>query len=342
MTPLALGLGEALAAITESEATGDGAAHYLQVRMLGFPFEVCSFVVLGILRAGYRAVWTPLVVMLVALTANAGLNALFVWGFGWGLTGIALASAIAPALAVGCAAVPISRWGGWAIGAGLGAVRRLKLAPMTMLSLQLGGIAVWRGILLNGVLIGSSVVAERFSTNALAAHGLALQLWLLIAFAIDGFSHAGLAYGSRLLGAGEFDRARAFAWRLIGASFGLCAIICGLLIAVWSALPGVFGLDAIAAAAFIALLTPLCIQVLPSSVAFVADGILKGAGDIAFLARQMLLASAVVFPLALFFLGDSLTGLWWAVTLWLVARATLSALRLAGSRWQKIAAEQLE
>ena len=46
---------------------------------------------------------------------------------------------------------------------------------MTQLSVQLGGKALWRGLFLNAVLVGSSVYAERFSTPELAAHGLALK-----------------------------------------------------------------------------------------------------------------------------------------------------------------------
>ena len=192
------------------------------------------------------------------------------------------------------------------------------------------------------MLIGSAVVAEHLSTSDLAAHGLALQIWLLIAFLIDGFAHAGLAFGSQLLGAGALAQARLFSWRLLTASFGLCALICCALVMTWNQLPSFFGLDAAASTAFLALLIPMCTQVLPSSLAFVGDGILKGAGDLAFLARQMAFASVLIFPLALLFLGKDLLGLWWAVTSWVTARALLSLLRLAGTRWQEIAQQQLD
>ncbi len=339
--PVALILGEGVMLLTQSEATGSGARHYLQVRMLGLPFEICGFVILGILRAGFQAVWTPIFVMLVALISNACLNALFVWGFGWGLSGLALGSSLAPLVAALFAAVPITRWRGWALRPGIAAVRQMRLDPMTKLSARLGRLALTRGLLLNAVLIGSSLVAERFSTSDLAAHGLAIQLWLLIAFLLDGFAHAGLAYGSRLLGAGDFERARRLAWRLVAASGVLAALICLALVIVWTGLPHLFGLDGIAAAAFAAVLVPMCLQSVPASIAFVADGILKGAGDLGFLASQMAWASLVAFPLALWVLGDDLRGLWWAMTAWVAARALLSAWRLRGSAWTQIASEQL-
>ncbi len=339
--PTALILGEGVMFLTQSEATGSGAKHYLQVRMLGLPFEICGFVIFGILRAGFQAVWTPVFVMLVALGANASLNALFVWGFGWGLSGLALGSSLAPLVAVLFAAVPITRWRGWTLRPGAAAVRQLRLDPMTKLSARLGRLALTRGLLLNAVLIGSSLVAERFSTSELAAHGLAIQIWLLIAFLLDGFAHAGLAYGSRLLGAGHFDRARRLAWRLVGASGGLAALIALGLFVAWSTLPQLFGLDGVATAAFAAVLLPMCLQALPASIAFVADGMLKGAGDLAFLAQQMALASLVAFPIALAVVGDDLRGLWWAITIWVSARALLCGWRLRGQAWTRIASEQL-
>jgi MATE family multidrug resistance protein len=341
MVPVALILGEGVMLLTQSEATGSGARHYLQVRLLGLPFEICAFVVFGILRAGFAAVFTPIAVMLVALVANASLNALFVWGFGWGLSGLALASAISPAIAVCFAIVPISSWKGWALKRGIRAVRYFELNPMTKLSARLGSMALWRGLLLNGVLIGGSLVAEGFSTSDLAAQGLALQLWLLLAFLLDGFAHAGLAFGSRLLGAGAIVKARQFAWRLIAASGVLALGLCALMLVAWHLLPGLFGLDGIAAAAFVSVLLPMCVQTFPASLAFVADGLLKGAGDLKFLAQQMAFASLLVFPAALWLSGDNLTGLWWAMTAWISARALLCLWRLRGDAWIAIAQSQM-
>ena len=116
VTPLGWLLGHVVMAITESEATGSGARH-LQLRLLGLPFEMAGFVAFGVLRAGFHAVWTPILVMAVALIANSLYNAILVFGFGLGLTGLALGSSLAALTAVGCASFPIGRWGlafsGW-------------------------------------------------------------------------------------------------------------------------------------------------------------------------------------------------------------------------------------
>jgi MATE family multidrug resistance protein len=341
VTPLGWLLGHVVMAITESEATGSGARHYLQLRLLGLPFEMAGFVAFGVLRAGFHAVWTPILVMAVALIANSLYNAVLVFGFGLGLTGLALGSSLAALTAVGCASLPIGRWGGWRSAAGRRAVRRFELSPMTQLSVQLGGKALWRGLFLNAVLVGSSVYAERFSTPELAAHGLALQIWLLLAFVIDGFAHAGTAFGSQLIGSGEHRQARTLGWRLMRHSVILCIVLCTLLALSWSGIARLIGLDGVAQMAFAALLLPMMAQTVPASAAFVADGLLKGAGDLGFLATQMVAASALVFPIALVVLGDSLQGLWWAVCAWVTARALLCTWRLSGDRWIAVAVGQM-
>ena len=339
--PVGLILGEVVMSLTDSEATGSGARHYLQIRMIGLPFEMAGFVAFGIFRAGFQAVWTPIIIMSVALIANALYNFLFVFVFNFGLTGLALGSSLAALTALIAAALPIGRWQGWTPKVGMSSVRRLQLAASTKLSIRLGGKAMWRGILLNMVLVGSSLVAERYSTSDLAAHGLALQIWLLLAFIIDGFAHAGLAFGSRLIGSGAFDKARRLGWRLMRHSAILCALICLVLTLSWPFIAPGFSLDGIAAAAFATLLLPMVVQTLPASIAFVADGMLKGAGDLGFLAWQMLIASALVFPISLAIFGGSLRGLWWAVTAWVGTRAVLCVWRLTTDSWIIIAKRQM-
>ena len=339
--PVGLGLGEVVIGLTDSESTGSGARHYLQIRMLGLPFEMAGFVAFGIFRSGFQAVWTPIIVMTVALIANALYNFLFVFVFDFGLSGLALGSSLAALTALIAASIPIGRWQGWTPLVGFSSVRRFELAASTKLSVRLGGKAMWRGIFLNMVLVGSSLVAEHFSTSELAAHGLALQIWLLLAFVIDGFAHAGLAFGSHLIGSGAFNAARRFGWRLIGHSTLLCFALCITLTLSWDWIALGFRLDGIAAAAFATLLLPMIVQTLPASVAFVADGLLKGAGDLGFLAWQMIVASALVFPLGLLAFGGSLRGLWWAVTAWVTTRALLCVWRLASDRWEIIAKRQM-
>jgi Na+-driven multidrug efflux pump len=67
----------------------------------------------------------------------------------------------------------------------------------------------------------------------------------------------------------------------------------------------------------------------------VLDGILIGAGDMAFLARAMVFGTLVFLPpaLAVAALGLGIGWLWAAIALFMATRAATLLIRFAGDRW---------
>jgi putative MATE family efflux protein len=332
-----VGLGAAVA----HEPTASGAAHYLAVRMLGMPFSLCLFVLIGVLRTGHKDGWGPVVIMVVVLGANVGLDLFLAIGLGWDLSGLALASAISPALGCAVGVFLLRRRGGIDLTAGLASLRARLGGAALRLSLRLGGPLVLRALMLNAVLFTAAAWSERFGTEALAAHGLALQVWLLLAFSIDGFALAGQAFASHMLGAGDGVGARRLARHLLVFCLLAVSVLAFALSAIWSTLPTWFSLDGAAAAAFESLRLPMLVQMPLAVGAFVTDGLLKGAGDVRFLAIQLALSSLLVFPVVLMLFGVNLPGLWWAIDVWLLTRAILGLSRIFGDRWIIVATEQM-
>jgi Na+-driven multidrug efflux pump len=80
---------------------------------------------------------------------------------------------------------------------------------------------------------------------------------------------------------------------------------------------------------WVALVQPL------NGVAFVLDGILIGAGDMAFLARGMVGAAAVFIPpaVAVAALDLGIGWLWACIALLMATRAASLGVRFAGTRW---------
>ena len=76
------------------------AVRYLQVYFAGIPFVMLYNFVAAILR-GKGDTKRPLYVLLATGAINVALNVLFVAGFGWGVTGVAIATVIANALSAG-------------------------------------------------------------------------------------------------------------------------------------------------------------------------------------------------------------------------------------------------
>src|SRR4028118_1968904 len=70
------------------------AVAYLRISALGVPFAMVALAGQGLLR-GVGNLRTPLVILVAANVANAVLEVLFVYGFGWGLAGSAWGTVIA-------------------------------------------------------------------------------------------------------------------------------------------------------------------------------------------------------------------------------------------------------
>ena len=103
---LALAIGFALLVLLELTApaivglmggegeVADGAVLYLRIAALGSPLFMLASGAQGYLR-GIGDLRTPLLILVAAHIVNAGLEVLFVYGFGWGLAGSAWGTVIA-------------------------------------------------------------------------------------------------------------------------------------------------------------------------------------------------------------------------------------------------------
>ncbi|MAO83280.1 MAG: hypothetical protein CMH50_05250 [Myxococcales bacterium] len=341
IVPIAAGLEGLCQFMAERDATSEGAAHYIGLRLLGLPLILVFQVLVAILRNVEKNAWTPLWATCGILLANGACDVLFCLYLPLGLGGLALASAVTPLIGIMLCWRRLRQQSLLDFSNQWSAIREQRLSSGLSLSLSLGGTALLRGCLLNLTLIATSILAERFGTEALGAHGLALQMWLLIAFSIDGFALAGQAYGSHLLGSGDRKATRQLAWRL----YRLCLLGAGalglVLYGLWDWLPVLFALDGSAHLAFAELALPLLVQIPLGVGAFVSDGMLQGAGDQKFLAWQMGAASLLGFPLALLSVPFNLPNLWWAVAFWLLIRMALGTARLAGDGWLELSDRQM-
>ena len=168
------------------------AVTYLRISALGVPFAMISLAGQGFLR-GVGNLKTPLVILVVANAANAVLEVLFVYGFGWGLAGSAWGTVIAQ-VGMGLAFVY------WLLGAPADS-RRPSWRTMRPLLRVGGDIAVRTGALLLSFMLASAVAA-RMGEASLAAHQIAFGLFVFLALVLDAVAIAGQILVGRMLGAG--------------------------------------------------------------------------------------------------------------------------------------------
>jgi putative MATE family efflux protein len=207
--------------------------------------------------------------------------------------------------------------------------------------LRLGRDLVLRGLAFQACFLSATAVAARFGPATVAAHQIALQLWLFCSLALDSVAIAAQALIGAALGAGRADDARVLARRvaLVGLACGIGFAL--LILAGTDVLPRLFTADPqVRAQARLA--WPWFVGMQPlAGVVFALDGVFIGAGDVGYL-RNLTIAAALGGFLPMIWLayglGLGLGGVWAGLTAFVVIRLVLLLYRLAGDRWAVVGA----
>ena len=304
------------------EELREPALAYLRIRALAGPAVLFVTAGHGAFR-GYRDTRTPLLVTLGLNLINLVLDPLFIFGFGWGLEGAALATLAA-------------QWLGalWFLHLllrsrrrELGITPRLPALAEIRPFLRIGGELALRTLALIGTLTLATAVATRVGTVQVAAHQVTTQIWLLLAMTVDSLAVAAQAMVAGYRGAGEAAMARRASNRLLGWGLLSGVALAGLFYLLAPVLPRLFT-DEPAVLAAVASIFPFVIVMQPlNAVVFVWDGVFMGAERFRFLAGQMAFSGACA-ALVLFLvlpMGWGLTGVWWGIVALMVARAVTLA-----------------
>jgi MATE family multidrug resistance protein len=301
---------------------------YFDLRIWGAPASLCTFGILGSF-VGLGRTRHLLVTQLVLNGVNIILDVVFAVGFGWGVKGIALGTAIAEWVTLGIALVLALRV--------LRAERlddepfwpaaRIADRALALRTLGANGDIMVRTLFL---LMGFAWFTNQgalFGADVLAANHVLLQLVSLSAYLLDGYAHATEIHVGRAVGARArtgFDQAVRAATQLAAATAALLGV--SILLAGPSAIGLLTDLGPVRAVAE-RHLPHSAIYVVVSFAAFQLDGIFIGATG----TREMRNASVISFT-AFVGLSHLLTpayenlGLWWAFIFYVVVRAaTLGA-----------------
>jgi putative MATE family efflux protein len=342
---LALGLGAVLALVGytttpflvglvgPSADVAAAAVTYLGISVWGLPAMLIVFAATGLLR-GMQDTVTPLWIAGLGFAANAALNALFIYGFGWGIAGSAAGTVVAQWGMVGAYAVVTGR---------LARRHDARIRPQregVRGSARSGGWMFLRTASLRLALLSTVAVATMLGTSELAAWQVAFTIFSTAAFALDALAIAAQALVGKGLGAGSVEEVhhvlrRTVAWGawfgvFVGAVIGSLSSVIGLLFT------GDARLAALVAPALVVLAVaqPVC------GIVFVLDGVLIGAGDGRYLAIAGGLNLVVYLPVlvVLWFLHPA----GWAGLLWLavaffgvymLARLATLGWRVRGTAW---------
>ena len=295
---------------------------YFNIRVWGLPFTLLTIGIFGIFR-GLQNTYYPMIIAIVGTILNIVLDIILVYGIEGFINpmfiqGAAYASLVAQVTMAFLAMILLYK------------KTNIKLAvkfpfnPKIKSFMQMFGNLVIRTASLNVTLYFCNAFATKYGDEFIAAYTIAINLWFLVAFIIDGYSSAGTILSGKLYGEKSYGVLMKFGNDLtkIGVKIGVIMCIIGFVF--YYPLGRIFNNDPVVLEEFynifwiVLAMLPLC------SIAFIFDGIYKGLGWMKDLRNVLLFSTFIIFvPFVILFdhydLG--LHGIFYAFTLWILSRS---------------------
>ena len=294
---------------------------YFKIRIFGFPFSLFVFAVFGIFR-GLQNTYYPMVIAIIGASLNVVLDIIFVYGIegfipAMNIEGAAYASIIAQIT--------------------MAVIALIILLKKTTISLKLSlpfhkeiphllgmiGNLFIRTIALNTALFFATAYATDYGKEYIAAYTIGLNIWLLGAFMIDGYSSAGNILSGKLLGAKDYKTLLKLSSKLAKYGFFMGMIIAILGFVFYDFIGQIFTKDPLVLEQFYHVFWIVILTQPISAITFIFDGMFKGMGEMKYLRNLLILSTGFVFiPTLLFFdwLDYKLVAIWIAFTFWILAR----------------------
>lgn len=294
---------------------------YYKIRVFGFPFTLFTIAVFGAFR-GLQNTYYPMIIAIVGAVSNIVLDVILVYGIeglipAMHIKGAAYASLIAQFLMAIISAYYLLKKTPIPLKVSLPINKEIGKFLIMVLNLLV------RTIALNVTLYLGSSFATGYGKEYIAAYTIAINIWFLGAFLIDGYASAGNILSGKLYGAKQYGLLISLSNKLIkyGVVLGLGIGLLGAIF--YYPIGEIFTDDKNVLEAFynvfwiVLLMQPFC------SLAFIFDGMFKGLGKMKFLRNLLLFATGIVFVpilLVLDHLDYKLYGIFIAMTFWIIAR----------------------
>ena len=160
---------------------------YFWARISGAPFVLVNYVLIGTLMAMQKPLLT-LLLQVMTNGVNIVLDLIFVWGFHWGVEGVAWATVVAQILSCFLGLYLIRRH--CLPELSLRGFRRFQKGVAWREMIEVNTHLFVRTFLLMGALALFTALGAQMGTAILAANAILMNLQYLLSFALDGFAHA--------------------------------------------------------------------------------------------------------------------------------------------------------
>ncbi|MHA7844066.1 MAG: MATE family efflux transporter [Winogradskyella sp.] len=294
---------------------------YYHIRVFGFPFTLFTIAVFGTFR-GLQNTYHPMLIAITGAMTNIVLDIILVYGVegflpAMHIKGAAYASVFAQIIMALLSVYYILKKTDIPLLVKFPFNKEINRFILMIFNLFI------RTIALNVALYFGTSYATKYGTTYIAAYTIAINLWFLGAFLIDGYASAGNILSGKLFGAKDYKTLIELSNKLI--KYG---VVVGVIIALVGALfyypiGNIFTDDKAVLDEFykifwiILAMQPLC------ALAFIFDGVFKGLGKMQYLRNVLLFSTLLVFIPVIFttdYLDYKLHGVFIAFTLWIIAR----------------------
>jgi len=301
---------------------------YLRISLVGLPAMLTVLAALGTLR-GLQDTRTTLVVTVAAAGLNLVLAITFVLVLRWGIAGSAWATVTAQTGAALAFVGVLARR-----ARPVGASWRPDLPGIRAVA-GTGGPLFLRTIALRAVFVVAVAVAARLGPADLAVYHVGLQVWMLLALALDALAIAAQALVAAALGAGDAARVEADLRRLRQWGVASGVVLAVVVAALSPVIPVLFSRDPEVRHLMTLSLLVIALHEPIAGPVFVLDGVLIGAGDARWLAGAGLFVLVAFVPAAALVLvtSSSVVALWFALLWFMVVRLVVLHWRANGDRW---------
>ncbi len=295
---------------------------YYDIRVWGFPLTLFTFAVFGLFRGLQNTFW-PMTIATTGALVNIGLDFALVYGIDnfirpMGIEGAAWASLISQAVMALMALIFILR------KTDVSLRLRFPLHPEIKRLVQMSVNLFIRSVALNAALMLAVREATGLGKEYIAAHAIAINIWLFSAFFVDGYGAAGNILGGKLLGEKDYTTL----WKLTRRVNLYNLIVAGILILTglifYKDLGLLFNKDPEVLTIFYGMFFMVLISQPLNALGFTLDAIFKGLGEMSYL-RNVLLGATILGFIPMMFLSRymdwGLKGIWLAILVWVGYRS---------------------
>ena len=294
---------------------------YFKIRIFGFPFSLFVFAVFGVFR-GLQNTYYPMIIAIIGALLNVFLDIIFVYGVegyipAMNIEGAAYASIIAQITMAIIALVLLMKKTSISL--------RLSFELHSEIPRLLGmiGNLFIRTIALNTALYFATSYATDYGKEYIAAYTIGINIWLLGAFMVDGYSSAGNILSGKLLGAKDYKSLVALSNNLLKYGLIMGVVIALLGFVFYSFIGEIFTKEPGVLEQFYNVFWIVLLMQPINAITFIFDGMFKGMGEMKYLRNLLILSTSLIFiPTLLIFdyYNLKLTAIWIAFTLWMIAR----------------------